>query len=57
MKTVSASILPRSAVIHIGKRAIIRENKRFKIYLPMQLNDLWEKLQGRRVTVIIVLED
>ena len=42
--------------ILIRNRIIAREgDRRFKIYLPMDNNDLWEKLSESRVKVDVVI--
>jgi len=46
-------------VIIVGEREIVRMGKRWIVYLPIELNDVWEtiKRQGRKVRVYIeVLE-
>ena len=46
-------------VVYAGKRAVIKEWNRFKIYLPMYFNDLWEKLANtkKHVEVYIVIPE
>lgn len=46
-------------LIIVGEREIVRMGKRWIVYLPIELNDVWEaiKRQGRKVRVYIeVLE-
>ena len=43
--------------LYVGKRAIIRDGNRYKIYLPAMYKDLWEQLRGRKVHVYIVIRD
>jgi len=46
-------------VIIVGEREIVRMGKRWIVYLPIELNDVWEaiKKRGRKVRVYIeVLE-
>ena len=50
------SLLVRAETLYLGKRSIVRENKRFKIYLPAMYNDLWRELKGRKVKVYIVID-
>ena len=42
-------------VIIVGEREIVRMGKRWIIYLPIELNDVWEaiKKQGKKVRVYI----
>ncbi len=44
-------------VVYAGKRGITREGRKYKIYLPMNLNDLWEKLKGNKVKVYLVVDE
>ena len=43
----------------IPKRHVIREHKRFKIYLPEYYNEIWEEInrQKKTVDVIIIVKD
>lgn len=44
-------------VIPILRRSIIKEKpKRYKIYLPANLNDVWEELHKRKAKVNIYVE-
>lgn len=38
-------------------RSVVRETKNYKVYLPIEFNDIWERLyrDGRRVDVLILL--
>ncbi|RLG82269.1 MAG: hypothetical protein DRO40_08130 [Thermoprotei archaeon] len=43
--------------ILVRNRVITRESdKRFEIYLPMNNNDLWEKLSESRVKVDVIIK-
>ena len=53
----ASSLVVRAQTLYLGRRSIVRENKRFKVYLPTMYNDLWEELKGRKVKVYIVIED
>jgi hypothetical protein len=53
----TSSLVVRAQTLYLGKRSIVKENKRFKVYLPTMYNDLWEELKGRKVKVYIVIED
>ena len=53
----ASSLLVRAQTLYLGKRSIVRENKRYKVYLPTMYNDLWEELRGRKVKVYIVVDD
>jgi len=48
--------LLRCGFIYIGKRSVVRQGSRYIIYLPIDLGDLWEKLQGRKIKVWIKVE-
>jgi hypothetical protein len=43
----------------IPKRHVIREHRRYKIYLPEYYNEIWEEInrQGKTVDVIIIVRD
>ena len=43
----------------VPKRHVIREHKRFKIYLPEYYNEIWEEInrQKKAVDVIIIVRD
>jgi len=41
--------------IPIKKRGIVREHKMYKVYLPTDLNDIWEELHKRRVEVDVIV--
>jgi len=43
--------LLKHGFLHAGLMTITREGDRFKVYLPMKLNPLWEELQGVKVEV------
>jgi len=47
----------KSNVVYAGGRVIIKEGKRFKIYLPTQFNDVWQALRGKKVKVYLVIDD
>ena len=53
----ASSLVVQAKTLYVGKRAIVKENKRFKVYLPTMYNELWEELKGRKVRVYIVVED
>ena len=40
--------------ILMEKRELMRENDGFKVYLSRKYNDLWEKLVGQKVDLLIV---
>ena len=44
--------------IFIGKRGIVRQGRsnRYIIYLPTELNDLWEKLNKEKKKVRVYIE-
>jgi len=45
-------------VVYAGRRAVIRESSgRYKVYLPVNLNDLWQELRGKKVRVYLVVDD
>jgi len=43
--------------IYVGKRELVRLGKRWIIYLPVDYNDIWEKIktEGRKVKVYLVV--
>ncbi len=43
--------------MYAGKRTIIREGRKYKVYLPASLSDLWSELKGRKVKVYLVVDD
>jgi len=45
-------------LLYVGERNIVRERERFKIYLPKNVNTLWQELaeKGRKVKVYIKIE-
>ncbi len=53
----SYPIFVKSNVIYAGKRVVTSEGKRFKIYLPIQFNDIWKELKGKEVRVYIVVDE
>jgi len=42
-------------VIFAGLRSVAKEGKRYKIYLPIPLNDVWRKLHSRKVRLEVYL--
>ncbi len=48
---------PNIGTVYLGRRGIVKERDRFKIYLPKPLNDLWSELKGRKVKVYIVVSE
>jgi hypothetical protein len=59
MSVKKVMLLPRGTPIPLGERALSKEGKKFKIYLPMRLNSLWKELysHGEKVEVYIVLKE
>ncbi len=55
----SFMLLPRGVPIPVGEREISVEGNKFKIYLPMRLNDLWKtiKVNGEKVDVYIIIKE
>jgi len=43
--------------LYLGKRAVIRDGSRYKIYLPSIYKDLWENLRGHKVHVYIIIDE
>jgi len=41
--------------IPLRKRGIVREHKLFKVYLPIDMNDLWEELHKRRTEFDVIV--
>jgi len=61
-KTVSSKIPPKIIpnTIYIGERSLVRMGEnRWLVYLPVELNDLWEyiKNSGKKVRVYIEILD
>ncbi|MCD6096154.1 MAG: hypothetical protein J7J99_06280 [Thermoprotei archaeon] len=46
-------------LIYVGKRKVVVEGNRYKIYLPSQLNELWEELSkvNTKVEVFIRIKN
>ena len=40
--------------ILIQKREVVKEDERFKIYLPKRYNSIWEKVKGKTVDLLVV---
>ena len=58
-KLVDVFIILPAQVEYIDKvfapeRAVVKENERYKIYLPKKYNSIWEKLDGKAVDLLIV---
>jgi len=51
--TLGFELKPR--VIAAGTRMITKEGRRFKIYLPMALNDLWQKFNEKKIRFQVYL--
>lgn len=49
--------VPKNFVINLERR-VVKEGKRFKIYLPKAYNSLWSKLSEmkKKVKIIIIVE-
>ncbi len=43
-------------VIIVGEREIVRMGKRWIVYLPIELNDVWETIKRQRRKVRIYIE-
>ena len=43
----------------VPRRHVIREHRRFKIYLPEYYNEIWEEInrQGKTVDVVIIVRE
>jgi uncharacterized iron-regulated protein len=59
-RTVTAIVLlPREISginkIMIPRRRVVRENIRYKIYLPLKYNDVWRKIAGEKVDILIII--
>jgi len=48
-------ILRLVKTIPVRKRGIVREHKMYKIYLPLELNDLWTELREKNVKFDVVI--
>ena len=53
----TSSLMVRAQTLYLGRRSIVREGKRFKIYLPTTYNDIWRELRGKKVRVYIVIDE
>ena len=42
-------------VIYVGRRNVCREGQRYKVYLPMRMNDLWRILHEEKIEVEVYL--
>ena len=62
MKELVEELLYESNIIYVGKKTISRARaktfERYLIYLPLHMNELWEKLHrlGSEVEVILALK-
>ena len=56
---MSSEFLSRLPVIPAGKRKIVKIGDRYLIYLPTNLNEVWEYLHrsGKKVSVFLVQGD
>jgi len=56
---MSEAFLKHMKTIPAGKRQIVKGSDRFFIYLPQNLNHIWEKLNkmGIKVEVYLVIPD
>lgn len=41
--------------IPIKRRGVVREHKLYKIYLPIDMNDLWEELHNRNIRLDVIV--
>jgi len=48
----------KGIVVPVGSRSIVKEGKRYKVYLPATMNRVWEELRrkGKDIDIIIVLK-
>lgn len=48
----------KGIVIPVSSRSVVKEGKRYKIYLPATMNKLWDELRrkGKDIDIIIVLK-
>ncbi len=53
----ASSLSIHAQTLYLGKRSIVKESKRFKIYLPIMYNDIWRELRGKKVKVYVVIDD
>lgn len=51
------TLFPSINTVYLGRRGVVREGDRFKIYLPKLMNDLWSELQGKKVKVYVVVSE
>jgi len=54
---MKVSSLLSNGLQYIGKRTVIREGNRWKIYLPMDFEDLWRELEGKKVDFYIRVKE
>jgi hypothetical protein len=52
-----SSLTLNAPILYLGKRGVMKEGKRFKIYLPVMYNDVWEELRGKKIKVYVVIDD
>ncbi len=56
--STDSSLIVRATSLYLGRRGIVKETKRYKIYLPTMYNDLWSELhaKGKKVKVYLVID-
>jgi hypothetical protein len=50
------SLLSQVRTIPLTKRKLSRAGNRYYIYLPTQLNDIWQELHEKKVEVNVIIE-
>ena len=51
----ASSLVVRAQTLYLGKRGIVKEYNRYKIYLPKMYNDLWEELRDKNVKIKVYI--
>ena len=49
--------LIRKGFIYAGRRGVVREGVRFKLYLPTVMDEVWKSMVGRKVEVFVKIVD
>ena len=48
-------LIQEKNMIYVGKRKVVVEGNRYKIYLPSQLNELWRELSKMNTKVEVFI--
>ena len=56
---MSEEFLKNMKIVPAGRRSIVKLGDRYAVYLPMNLNEIWEYLHSkrRRVNVYLIVDN